>query len=123
MSNRLSRISVLVAGLLAIACEASQTFPTKPLRVVVPFGSGSGSDTNPRFYGELLRKLWGQSIVVDNRPGGSGIIAVQVVKGAAADGYTLLVATTSVLSVNPVVVKDLRVYYCPKSPLLLFIGI
>jgi len=73
----------------------------------VPFGSGSGSDTNPRFYGELLRKLWGQAIVVDNRPGGSGIVAVQVVKSAAADGYTLLVASTSVLSVNPVIVKDL----------------
>jgi tripartite-type tricarboxylate transporter receptor subunit TctC len=121
MSNRLSRISVLVAGLLAIACEASQTFPVKPLRIVVPFASGSGSDNNPRFYGELLRKLWGQSIVVDNRPGGSGIIAVQVVKGAAADGYTLLVATTSVLSVNPVIVKDLS--YDPIKdfrPVILF---
>ena len=79
----------------------------KPIRIVVPFAAGSGADANPRFYGELVSKLWGQSIVVDNRPGGSGIIAVQTVKGAAADGYTLLTGTTSTISVNPVVMKDL----------------
>ena len=79
----------------------------KPIRIVVPFAAGSGADANPRFYGELVSKLWGQSIVVDNRPGGSGIIAVQTVKGAAADGYSLLTGTTSTISVNPVVMKDL----------------
>src|SRR5262245_57448650 len=68
MSRTLSRITTFVAAFLAIACDASQTFPTKPVRIVVPFAPGSGSDTLPRFYGELLRKLWGQTIVVDNRP-------------------------------------------------------
>ena len=107
MSNKVSRVTALVAGLLAIRCEASETFPTRPMRIVVPFASGSGVDSNPRFYGELLRKLWGQAIVVDNRPGASGIIGVQAVKNAAADGYTLLTATTALMSVNPVMVKDL----------------
>jgi len=100
---------------------AAQNYPTKPLRIVVPFASGSGADANPRFYGELLSKLWGQGIVVDNRPGGSGIIAAQVVKGAAADGYTLLTGTTSVIAVNPVVMKDLP--YDPMKdfrPVILF---
>src|SRR5262245_37130684 len=107
MSRMVSGFMIFVAALIPVACDAAQTFPTKPVRIIVPFASGSGVDANPRFYGELLRKLWGQAIVVDNRPGGSGIVAVQVVKSAAADGYTLLVASTSVLSVNPVVVKDL----------------
>ncbi len=91
---------------------SAQQYPTKPLRIVVPFAAGSGADANPRFYGEFVSKLWGQGIVVDNRPGGSGIIAVQTVKSAAADGYTLLTGTTSTIGVNPVVMKDL-----PYDPL------
>ena len=91
----------------AFAQGAVKNFPTKPMRVVVPFASGSGADSNTRFYSELLGKRWGQSIVVDNRPGGSGIVAAMAVKNAAADGYTLLTATTSTTSVNPVVMKDL----------------
>src|SRR5262245_33160823 len=71
MSRTLLRITTFVAALLAIACDAAETFPARPLRIVVPFGAGSGADNNPRFYGELLRKLWEQTIVVDNRPGGS----------------------------------------------------
>ena len=111
-----SLFAIFATMLLAHVCSAvaqtastgsGQAYPTKPLRIVVPFASGSGADANPRFYGELLSKLWGQGIVVDNRPGGSGIIAAQVVKGSAADGYTLLTGTTSVIAVNPVVMKDL----------------
>ena len=99
--------AVVSANAQAAAAGAGQAYPVKPIRIVVPFAAGSGADANPRFYGELVSKLWGQSIVVDNRPGGSGIIAVQTVKGAAADGYTLLTGTTSTISVNPVVMKDL----------------
>ena len=122
--TKFSLLTVFGATLLAHACNAQsqapstepvlslskgsgQAYPTKPLRIVVPFASGSGADANPRLYGELLSKLWGQGIVVDNRPGGSGIIAAQAVKSSAADGYTLLVGTTSVVSVNPIVMKDL----------------
>ena len=97
----------VTAQVQAASAGPAQAYPAKPIRIVVPFAAGSGSDANPRFYGELVAKLWGQSIVVDNRPGGSGIIAVQAVKGAAADGYTLLTGTTSTISVNPVVMKDL----------------
>jgi tripartite-type tricarboxylate transporter receptor subunit TctC len=113
---------VFSAATLAIVCDATaQPYPNKPLRIVVPFAAGSGSDANPRFYGELLSKLWGQSIVVDNRPGGSGIIAAQTVKSSVADGYTLLTATTSVISVNPIVMKDLP--YDPSKdfrPVIMF---
>jgi tripartite-type tricarboxylate transporter receptor subunit TctC len=101
---------LFVAGtalLVVFHAAAAQQYPSKPLRIVVPFAAGSGADANPRFYGELVSKMWGQSIVVDNRPGGSGVIAVLAVKSAAADGYTLLTGTTSTLGVNPVVMKDL----------------
>jgi tripartite-type tricarboxylate transporter receptor subunit TctC len=105
---KLSLLVVFSAASLISACNAAaQSYPSKPLRIVVPFAAGSGADANPRFYGELLSKLWGQSIVVDNRPGGSGIIAAQTVKSSVADGYTLLTGTTSVIAVNPIVMKDL----------------
>ena len=79
--------SIFGVTLLALACNApAQNYPTKPQRNVVPFAAGSGADANPRFYGEWVSKLWGQGVVVDNRPGGSGVIAVQTVKSAAADG-------------------------------------
>lgn len=110
MKTRVARVMVNAIGLAIIAIAGgvmAQAYPVKPIRIVVPFSAGSGSDANPRFYGELVAKLWGQSIVVDNRPGGSGLIAVQTVKNAAADGYTLLTGTTSTISVNPVVMKDL----------------
>lgn len=81
-------LPTIVAAMLCsnIFSAAAQNYPTKPLRIVVPFAAGSGADANPRFYGEWVSKLWGQGIVVDNRPGGSGVIAVQTVKSAAADG-------------------------------------
>jgi tripartite-type tricarboxylate transporter receptor subunit TctC len=105
-------LAVVNVALLASAgnvAAQTQAYPAKPIRIVVPFAAGSGADANPRFYGEWVSKLWGQGIVVDNRPGGSGIIAVQTVKGAAADGYTLLTGTTSTISVNPVVMKVLPI--------------
>ena len=104
-----------------VANAQTTAYPAKPIRIVVPFASGSGADANPRFYGEWVAKLLGQSIVVDNRPGGSGIVAVQTVKSAAADGYTLLTGTTSTMSVNPVMMKDLP--YDPMKefrPVILF---
>jgi tripartite-type tricarboxylate transporter receptor subunit TctC len=89
--------------------------------VLVPFASGSGADGNTRLYGDLLSELWGPSVVVDNRPGGSGVVAAMAVKSAAPDGYILLTATTSTTAVNPVVIKDLP-YDAIKNlrPVILF---
>lgn len=85
----------------------AQTYPSKPLRIMVPFAVGSGADANTRFFGDLLSRLWGQPVLVENRPGGSGVAAVLAVKSAPADGYTLLTGTNSPITVNPVVMKDL----------------
>lgn len=100
--------SLLLCGapLLAIG-QTAASFPSRPIRILVPFNAGSGADTSSRFYGDLLGKLLGQTVVVENRPGGSGIIAVQGVKALPADGYTLLMASNSPMTVNPVVMKNL----------------
>ncbi len=94
--------------LLAHAIDgAAQAYPSKPLRIMIPFAVGSGSDTNARFFGELVSKAFGQPVLVENRPGGSGISAVLAVKSAPADGHTLLLGSNSPMTVNPVVMKDL----------------
>jgi tripartite-type tricarboxylate transporter receptor subunit TctC len=86
---------------------AAAQYPNKPIKILVPFTAGSGADTSSRFYGDLLAKLWGQAVLVENKPGGSGVVAVQAAKLAAADGYTILMATNSPMTVNPIVMKNL----------------
>ena len=97
--------TALLASTGAVA--QAQDFPNKALRIVVPFTAGSGSDADSRFYGDLLSKRLGQPVVVENRPGGSGLIAVQSVKSAPADGYSILLASNSPMSVNPAILKNL----------------
>jgi tripartite-type tricarboxylate transporter receptor subunit TctC len=111
----------MLAGtaLVALASHGlAQGYPSKPIRILVPFAAGSGADTNTRFFGDLLSKQWGQPIVVENRPGGSGVIAAMAVKNAPADGYTLFCGTNSPITVNPVVMKDL-----PYEPMKDFRGV
>lgn len=82
-------------------------YPSKPVKVVVPFTPGGGSDTAARYFGEKLSERLGQPFVVENRPGGvSGSLGTVAVKSAPADGYTLLVGSSSPLVVNAVTVKD-----------------
>lgn len=81
--------AVIIAALAAPAAQA-QTFPTKPLRILVGFSAGSTTDILARIVGQKMHETWGQPVVVDNRPGAGGILASQLVAGANADGYTLL---------------------------------
>jgi tripartite-type tricarboxylate transporter receptor subunit TctC len=100
----------ILAGLFLLACAAcasAQTYPSKTIRILVPFAAGSGADMNTRFAGDLVSRAWGQPIVVENRPGGSGVIAAMAVKSAPADGYTVFTGTNSPITVNPIVMKDL----------------
>ena len=103
------RFTRWLAGAMLLICGSAfaQGYPAKPIRIMIPFAVGSGSDTNARFFGDLLSKAWGQPVLVENRPGGSGISAVLAVKSAPADGYTLLLGSNSPMTVNPVVMKDL----------------
>ena len=94
---------------LALACAAlattvtvqAQTYPERPVRVVVPFAAGNTLDNALRQLGEEFKKDTGQPIIVDAKPGGSGIIAAQTVMQAPPDGYTLLLSNTSMLTINP----------------------
>src|SRR4249920_2385035 len=81
-------------GLLFAALAAqAQPFPSKAVRLVVPFPPGGGSDIISRTLGQKLSEMWGQPVVIDNRPGGSTIIGTDVVAKSAPNGYTLLVTT------------------------------
>ena len=79
---------------LALAAQAGR-FPDKPVRMVVPYAAGGSTDVIARTLAQKLSGMWGQPVVIDNRPGGSTIIATDIVAKSAPDGYTLLVTTTS----------------------------
>jgi tripartite-type tricarboxylate transporter receptor subunit TctC len=91
------------AGAMPVRSAWAQggSFPDKPLRIVVPFAAGNTLDTALRQVAEEFKKNTGQPLLVDNKPGGSGIIAAQTVMSAPPDGYTLLLANTSMFTVNP----------------------
>jgi len=79
----------------------SQNFPAKPVRMVVPFSPGGTSDTLARILGQKLTEAWGQQVVVDFRPGASGIIGTEIAMRATADGYTLMHGNMSQFAINP----------------------
>lgn len=97
-------LSVLLAG-LAFGAHAQQIYPTKPIRVVVAFGPGGVADIISRVIGKKLGEQFGQTMVIDNRPGAGGVLASKLVSAAAPDGYTLLVITGAV-AINAVTMKD-----------------
>ena len=106
----MKRMLLVLVGLMAIAPLAlgqTKDFPNRPVKVIVPFTPGSSSDTAARFFGEKLAAVLGQPFVVENRPGASGVISVMAVKSAPGDGHMILVASISLISVNPVMIKDL----------------
>jgi tripartite-type tricarboxylate transporter receptor subunit TctC len=92
--------SVLAAASLCIGGFASaQNYPTKPVRVIVPFGAGGGTDIQGRLLGQKFQQSMGQNFLVENRSGASGLIGAEVAARSPADGYTILFTTAS-LAVN-----------------------
>ena len=91
-------LSALLLCLPLIA--QSQTFPSKPIRLIVPFQAGGGNDLLARIISQKFLEKWGQPVVVDNRPGAGGNLGADVVAKAPPDGYTLLLGTNS-LAINP----------------------
>jgi tripartite-type tricarboxylate transporter receptor subunit TctC len=98
--------AVLATNLLA-SNVMGQTFPTKPVRSVSPYSAGSGPDAVMRILGEKLTRTWGHQLVVDNKPGASGFIAIGDAKRAAPDGYTLLQVDNTHMALQPHVFKQL----------------
>jgi tripartite-type tricarboxylate transporter receptor subunit TctC len=102
----LSRIVAAVALLGLAAVAQAQQFPSKPLRIVVPFPAGSATDTISRILGNSVSQAVGQPVIVDNKAGADGAIAATEVAKAAPDGYTILMATNSPMSVVPSMKKS-----------------
>jgi tripartite-type tricarboxylate transporter receptor subunit TctC len=100
----LAAVAAIALGGLALA----EQYPTKPVRIVLTTGPGSSADIVARIVGDELGRQLGQAVVVDNRPGAGGNIAAEIVARAPADGYTLLIATTSTHGINPTLYKSLR---------------
>lgn len=103
--RRAAAVSLAVAAVAlspaaSFAQEPAASYPSKPIRILVPFPPGGAADTFARFVGDRLAHSWSQPVVVDNRPGGGGIVATQAAAKAPADGYTLLVVTVG-HAVNP----------------------
>ncbi len=99
-------LAVLTLALLG-AGAAAQTFPDRPLRSIVPVSPGGGTDITARLVAERLGALWGQPIVVENKPGAGGNLAAQFVARAKPDGYTLFAGHGGVLTINEFLFKDL----------------
>lgn len=105
-----SRIAWLAAVLAASSCawaHAQDAYPTKPVRIVVPFPGGGALDIPTRIVAEKLREHFGKSFIVDNRPGASGNIGTEQVVRAAGDGYTLLMGASANTSINRFLYKKL----------------
>jgi tripartite-type tricarboxylate transporter receptor subunit TctC len=101
--------SALAAAALAAACGsvAAQTFPSRPVTVIIPFAAGGSVDAVVRALGPLVTESTGQPVVVENRPGGSSIIGMLACSRAAPDGHTICVTTADSLSFNPALFSDL----------------
>jgi tripartite-type tricarboxylate transporter receptor subunit TctC len=93
----------LAVGLMGCGIAAAQDkYPSRPVKIIQTLPAGTSPDIRARIIAEQLTRMWGQQVVVENRPGGGGAIGVQAVLSAPADGYTLLAAATSTFTILPV---------------------
>ena len=88
--RRILLAAILGASPLVAYAQASAEFPARPIRLIVPVSAGGGLDTTTRAIAQKLTQAWGQQVIVDNRPGASGVIAFDIAIKAAPDGHTLL---------------------------------
>jgi tripartite-type tricarboxylate transporter receptor subunit TctC len=129
--GRRTLLAFTAAALFQPAIAAAQDYPSRPITIVVPLAAGSGMDTLVRLYADKLQGVLGQPVVVENRPGASLMLAAATVAKAPADGYTLLVSTSSAMAINPVLYKSINynpvkdfvpISYYVKSPMILVVN-
>src|SRR5688572_9960704 len=117
----LSRRALLAAaaallGIPATGAHAQGAFPNKPIRLIVPYSAGGLPDTVARVVAQRLQEQIGQSVVVENKPGGNGGVAAAALKQSPADGHTLIVTDGSMITINPLISSKLG--YDPQKDLL-----
>src|SRR6266513_692958 len=93
-------LAILGTVVTAAAQERPEAFPSRSIKIVVPFPAGGPSDVLARMIGQKMNEDWGQPVVVENRPGANTVLAAQQVAKASPDGYTLLMAIDSTLTMN-----------------------
>ena len=105
--NRRAVLATIAMAALSCGAFAQQPFPSKAVTLVVPYAPGGLPDTIARVVGQKLSDKWGQPVVIDNKPGGNGVVAAQYVMARPADGYTLMVTDLATFSINPFLYKSL----------------
>src|ERR1700694_4158233 len=106
MKRDIQRVAISVAlsltlVLAATSTAAQQSYPARPIRMLVPFSPGGASDTAARIVAQHMSPRLGQQIVVDNHPGAGGTIGTAIAARAPADGYTLLMGSNTEIVINP----------------------
>ncbi|NBR27054.1 MAG: tripartite tricarboxylate transporter substrate binding protein, partial [Betaproteobacteria bacterium] len=99
--RRLHFVAALSAALFGLGVADAQTFPTRPVRMIVPFPPGGGTDLLARVLAPKLGEMLGQQVVVDNRPGAGGTLGSRLMLDAQPDGHTILLGTTSTHAIGP----------------------
>ena len=111
-------LAATLAVSIALPARAQETYPAKPIRLVVPYPPGGASAVTARLIGQKMAEAWGQQVVIDNRPGANGIVALEHVARQAPDGYTLLFANLGPNAINPAIYSKL-----PYDPVKDFVTI
>ena len=110
--NILAILGAAVLAFLPVQFAAAQKYPTRPIRMIVPYPPGGANDLLGRMVGQKLAEAYGQQVIIDNRGGASGIVGAELGAKAAPDGYTLLFAGAALLAMNPALLVKL-----PYQPL------
>ncbi|MES2362647.1 MAG: tripartite tricarboxylate transporter substrate binding protein [Pseudomonadota bacterium] len=127
----IAAVSIACSALVGPLASHAQQFPSKPIRLIVPYSPGGLPDTVARIVSQRLSEGLGQSVVVENKPGGSGAVAAGTIAQAPADGHTLLMTDGPMLAITPLVVKKMSydpvkdfvpVSLLGKAPLLLAVN-
>ena len=95
----LSTLAVALAGAWCTGAQAEGNYPSKPIHIIVPYPAGGGTDTIARLIGTQLTNRWGQPVIVENKPGASGILGNDLVAKAPGDGYTMLLGITTLVQI------------------------
>jgi tripartite-type tricarboxylate transporter receptor subunit TctC len=111
-----SLAALALAAALSGGSAGAQSYPSKTISIIVPLAAGTGMDTLVRLYGDKLQQVLGRPVVVENKPGAATMLGVQQTTTAAPDGHTLGVATSSAMSINPVLYK--KINYNPDKDLI-----